>query len=304
MAIIQSGIGTAPTQWTIDSGSNAGRVTLYDSHGNELTGIGVLYSLNNILDSLGETVCLTLSGQANTSIQVRGTSGPLTVSFQANIDGYNWFAINVIPLNGSMPISSTTSDGVWFVDSSGFNQVQAIITSYGSGNTVVSMIADPEPRDFAQVTITGAVTTIGEYADNTPNTSDKLPVLPAVASASAPSWTDGYKVPLSVDDGGNLRITGTFTTDKAGHSSITEVAAATVSTSILASNANRVMATIFNATNKTMYVALASTASLSAYTLQIVQNSYYELPASYTGAISAIWANGVSGNAMITELTP
>ena len=60
MAIIQSGV-SLPTLWEIDAGSNAGRVTLYDSNGNELAGVGVLESLNNILDSLNENVTLNLS---------------------------------------------------------------------------------------------------------------------------------------------------------------------------------------------------------------------------------------------------
>ncbi len=209
MAIIQS--GASATQWSIDPTSAAGRVTIYDSNGNELAGVGVLYSLNNLLAASGATVTLTLSGQANTSIQLISTTGTLTVSFEANIDGSNWFAVEASPLIDGPTVSSTTSDGVWFVESSGCNQIRAIVTSFVSGSTVVSMIADPESRDLAILTI------VGENADNTPNVTTKLPVLSAVASTVTPSWTDGYLVPLSVDDSGNLRVTGTFTANADGY---------------------------------------------------------------------------------------
>jgi hypothetical protein len=46
--------------------------------------------------------------------------------------------------------------------------------------------------------------------DNSVNSSVKIPVLNARANTSAPIWTDGYMVPLSVDTSGNLRITGTI----------------------------------------------------------------------------------------------
>lgn len=45
-------------------------------------------------------------------------------------------------------------------------------------------------------------------ADNSANSSTKIPVLSGKANASAPTWTEGYQVPLSVDLSGNLRTTG------------------------------------------------------------------------------------------------
>lgn len=92
-------------------------------------------------------------------------------------------------------------------------------------------------------------------------------------------------------------------TDKSSSANITSVAGSVTNTSILASNSSRVSATIYNSTNKTMFLALGPTASTTAYTVQIFASSYWELPVSYTGAISAVWASGVSGNALVTELT-
>lgn len=50
----------------------------------------------------------------------------------------------------------------------------------------------------------------GATADDGENASLKLPVLPAKANSSAPSWTDGRQVPLSVDLSGALRTSPGF----------------------------------------------------------------------------------------------
>jgi hypothetical protein len=65
-----------------------------------------------------------------------------------------------------------------------------------------------KPQD--QRTSDGYVKVSGSSLDNTTNSSSKLPVLPARANASAPTWTDGYMVPLSTDTSGALRVTGTI----------------------------------------------------------------------------------------------
>ncbi len=57
---------------------------------------------------------------------------------------------------------------------------------------------------------TGNFTVIGTATDNTANSTAKLPVMAALANTSAPSWTNGNMVPLSVDTSGNLRITGSI----------------------------------------------------------------------------------------------
>lgn len=93
-------------------------------------------------------------------------------------------------------------------------------------------------------------------------------------------------------------------TNKAATSSVTSIAGATTNTNIFASNANRVVATIFNGTNKTMYIKLGTTASTSSFTTQLLPNSYWELPVDWTGNVDAVWANGVSGNALVTEMSP
>jgi hypothetical protein len=86
-------------------------------------------------------------------------------------------------------------------------------------------------------------------------------------------------------------------------SALTSVASAIVTTPLLASNPARRGFTVYNESTQILYLALFATASLTAYTLQMVPGSYFEVPFRYTGAVSGIWpvANGF---ARITELLP
>ena len=79
------------------------------------------------------------------------------------------------------------------------------------------------------------------------------------------------------------------------------VAGSASSVSLLASNANRLGATITNDSSATLYVKLGATASTTSYTVKLVQDAYYEVPYGYTGAIDGIWSSA-TGNARITEL--
>lgn len=84
------------------------------------------------------------------------------------------------------------------------------------------------------------------------------------------------------------------------------VANATSNTVLLALNANRKGATVFNddtvTTGATLNVALGFTASATAYTYAIPAQGYYEVPFGFSGAING-FASAATGNARITELT-
>ena len=154
-----------------------------------------------------------------------------------------------------------------------------------------------------------------------------------LATTAAPSYTNNQVNPLSLDGYGNLRtlvagtgaagspsstnvvtvqgvtggtpmpVSGSLTVDKSSTGTITSVAGNTSSVTLLAANTNRISASIYNATNKVLYVAMAATATTSTYTVQVAQNAYYELTVDYTGIITGISPNGVNGNVLITEYT-
>ena len=103
------------------------------------------------------------------------------------------------------------------------------------------------------------------------------------------------------------RVSGTVTTKEARAATPAQssVANSTSSVSLLASNANRLGATIYNddsAGGATLKVKLGATASATSFTVAIKAEGYFEVPFGYTGAIDGI-ASAATGNARITELT-
>lgn len=86
------------------------------------------------------------------------------------------------------------------------------------------------------------------------------------------------------------------------------VASSASSVTILAANAGRRGATIYNESTAILYLGFTSSAvSTSSYTVQIPPNvgtntvAYYEVPFGYTGQINGIWASA-NGNARVTEI--
>jgi hypothetical protein len=84
------------------------------------------------------------------------------------------------------------------------------------------------------------------------------------------------------------------------------VASSAASVTILAANANRRGALIWNDSTQILYILLVTggTASTTVYTLQIAPQQLFDLQrvSVYTGAIIGIWASA-NGNARVTELT-
>lgn len=123
------------------------------------------------------------------------------------------------------------------------------------------------------------------------------------------SYVDGSGniVPAPADSSGNVPIVvqqGTGPTT----GTITSVNDTASSTTILAANSSRKGATFYNDSTSILYLALAdTTASTSAYSVQIPAGGFYELPVTeagvYTGKIVGIWSADASGAARITELT-
>jgi len=74
---------------------------------------------------------------------------------------------------------------------------------------------------------------------------------------------------------------------------------------ILASNSNRLGATIFNDSTADLYLLLGSGANASTtnFSVKVAAGGYYEVPFNYTGAIDGVWGAAGSGNARVTEFT-
>lgn len=89
---------------------------------------------------------------------------------------------------------------------------------------------------------------------------------------------------------------------KAATGTQTTVASSATNVTLLAANAARLGATIYNDSTALLYVRLQATATTSNFTVKMQGDDYYEVPAGYTGIIDGIWASA-TGNARITEIT-
>lgn len=81
------------------------------------------------------------------------------------------------------------------------------------------------------------------------------------------------------------------------------VASSATAVTVLASNALRLGATIFNDSTQILYLILsATTPTSSVHTIQMSAGAYYEVPFGYRGVVQGIWASA-NGSARVTELT-
>lgn len=175
------------------------------------------------------------------------------------------------------------------------------------------------------VTITGSVTVTATNLD----IRDLSSATDSVAATQSGAWiisaNSGVDIgdvtvnnaagvsAVNIQDGGNsitvdgtVAVSGTVTTSETNATTGTRTSVNDVATDVqlLASNASRRVATIFNDSTEILYLALgAAAASLTDYTAQLFPRGYFETPYRYTGEIRGIWANNASGAARITELT-
>lgn len=83
---------------------------------------------------------------------------------------------------------------------------------------------------------------------------------------------------------------------------VTSVPQNAANVTLLAANASRIGATIYNDALVVLFVKLAATASSTSYTLQLAAGGFTSIN-NYTGIIDGIWAAAGLGAARVTELT-
>lgn len=130
-------------------------------------------------------------------------------------------------------------------------------------------------------------------------------------NASPPTLADGQDGQVQLDATGNLRVVGTVAPVAAVASTgaITSVNDTNADTTILAANAGRKGATVYNDSSAILYLACANvTSSATVFTVKLQPEAFYELPRGkdgtiYTGVIKGIWSADSSGAARVTEWT-
>lgn len=83
---------------------------------------------------------------------------------------------------------------------------------------------------------------------------------------------------------------------------LTNVASSATSVTLLASNANRLSASIVNDSTQLLYIKCASAALSTSCIVKVASMGYFEVPFGYTGIITGIWASA-NGYARVTEVT-
>ena len=270
------------------------------------SGTAVPISGTVAVSSVGGTVAVTQSTSpwvvSGTVTSNQGTPNSLANAWPITItDGYGNIqgsAVNPIYVTGSINATnpSVGTDGAAAL---GFD------TQVGGKTTTAAPTYVNGNLDVFSLTTLGGLRIDGVYATGTATaTAADAIVSGGYVTTAAPTYTTGQLNALSLDTSGNLRVTGFVTTNKAATSSVTSVAQSTSNTVLLASNASRVFASIYNNTGQKMYIKLGTTASTSSYSIQLMPNSYWEVPNDYTGEIDAVWSGNGSNSALVTELTP
>ena len=85
-------------------------------------------------------------------------------------------------------------------------------------------------------------------------------------------------------------------------STLSNVAASASNVTVLAANANRLGAIVFNDSSAQVYIKFGATASSTSFTYRMEAYSTLEVPFGYYGQIDGIWTSA-TGSARVTELS-
>ena len=92
-------------------------------------------------------------------------------------------------------------------------------------------------------------------------------------------------------------------TQRTSTATLSNVAASATNVTILASNANRQGAFVYNDSTAVLYLKFGAIASTTSHTVQLAAGQLYEIPVPvYTGIIDGLWASA-TGTARVTELS-
>ena len=232
-------------------------------------------------------------------------SGALTVETTPSTLGQQLMAASapvVIASNQSaIPVTGTFWQATQPVSGTFFQATQpvsiAASVAVTGPLTDVQLRASAVPVSLASTTITGSVAVTG------PLTDVQLRASAVPVSLASTTITGSVAVTGPLTDA-QLRATPVPTLEnRPATTTRSSVAGAAADTLILASNANRRGATVYNDSTAILYLALGTAAaSTTDFTVKMVADAYFEVPFSYTGQIRGIWASA-TGNARVGEVT-
>lgn len=167
---------------------------LYDANSNPFL-TDVLAQAQS-LGSLNATVTSQMRGQTTVFIQVTAI-GSLTLAFEGNVDGTNWFAVNMFPYpTFGASVQTTTANGQWVSNIAGLYQFRTRVSAYTSGTVLVSQnIAQGSNEQEIQTGVPQATATAGLLGQ----------LVQGAVTTAAPSYTTAQTDPVSLTVAGGLR---------------------------------------------------------------------------------------------------
>lgn len=99
---------------------------------------------------------------------------------------------------------------------------------------------------------------------------------------------------------GNLNVV--TVEDRPDVGTTSNVSASATNVTVLAANADRKGAMVFNDSTAILYLKLGTASSSTSFTVRIAGGGYYEVPFGYAGIITGTWTSA-TGFARVTELT-
>lgn len=314
---------------TINNTGGASAVNIQDWW-NSITVDGTVATNSGVATTASTTMQNAATGTGNgTSINTDGyafvwfqvtTTGTCALNFEGSNDwGTTWTAI-ISYYSGSSTSLNTggfnSPNGLYLAPCAWIKLIRARISSYSSGTVTVVGTVTPVtwlyPATNANLYLNGSVgagnngtasagtlrVTLASDSTGTlawvTNLSQLWGQAIAMGTGTRSAWTQ--RVTVATDDLVPTKESRSTTPSQ------TSPSITTSSTSILASNANRLWATIYNESGSTCNVKLWATASATSYSMQLAVWWYYEVPFNYTWAIDWIVASGTA-TLRVTELT-
>ena len=183
-----------------------------------------------------------------------------------------------------------------------------IDTALPAGTNAIGKLSANSGVDIGDVDVTSVIpgtgaTNLGK-AEDAAHVSGDTGIMGLAVRTDTPanrSGADGDYEPLQLSAG---RLWVVSKEQRPSTGTVTSVADAAVSTTLLASNAARFGATFFNDSTSTLYLKCGATASTTSYTVQVDPSGYWEMPhPAYTGIVDGIWSADAAGNVRVTEFT-
>lgn len=253
--------------------------------GNDLGSYSITFNPNGQALMAASKPVVIASNQ--TAIPITDNSGSLTVDGTVSISGS--VAVTGTFWQATQPVSGTFWQATQPVSISGnqaVNNAQVGGTNVSTGNGVVG----------------AGVQRVAIASDNTAfsvnvGTVTTLPALVAgaalIGKVGIDQTTDGTTNKVNID-----------ASLKSGTATRTSVNSSVTSATILASNANRKGATIFNSDANALLLDLSGgTAASTRCQVRLAQYASYEVGSGFTGAVTGIWEADGSGLADVVEFT-